>query len=977
MILGQVAACFASGVDEVSDDTALDLSQTLALVEGSKSRPLKAAVKTHLRPHLQRLLTQSRQPNITDLGSSWVGLGRTIFDLFVPDAPVDPAAIQNCAAGFWKEQESLLSQQIDLHSQLEQLTTGNTENVVVSYLRAQLAEALGHLQQIPTLPLRENISRLHMFWSEVAQFQNHIISSAKIEALLVSLGNGDGSAILRENVLQQSIAGFCQRLDSVYPEFSDINAPLQLAALYLRIGLRLVASTCITSSDPISDHAINLSSSLVAFPSVRGSASILAQSEAGPLVVGPFRHLLLNLAAVAADTHAGVGLESHINLIQTTYIQAQRLWLIDRAREGETAAASSSLYRHKPMDYDDIGEAEMEEREFLLLFPQFEDVLDPDAQNQDSATSGPKSPLGHIESAEMLQLVALHHVLLNGDKAADGAGIFDQLRRNTLESLLQTRFSSLSDVLDAESLPLQFALLRNRLSSTQTAPSNLNEFYNFYADANIPEAKKAVSIINALKARLQTLVQEWPDQMVLQHLVGRCDAVLALDLSSPVAKVVSALEQLLVQTADWEIYANRHNTLKEHQSALTALIVEWRRLELACWQVLLQSQAKSFADGTAEWWFHIYDATIRGSLDAAEREQSDPTQTVSHYLATLIPLLDDFIRSSPLGQFHTRMQLLRSFETYCLGLAGANTGFLQGTLDRVRRILHATQAYYDLFSSQVATKLSEQRSVLEKELRGFIKLASWKDVNVQALKASAQRTHHQLYKIIRKFRDILRQPVSDHLHPRHAGDSECQRLEIYQPPDAWSSLPLPSFPDNTTSVLVPAHLLNLAPTFKKFGDILHSRIGQFISSRSALIVDNLAVDIIVTTKELAAVAIASTPAEKREKQQKALMVRKRKAWSDLLKELKRAGFTVNVKPDILRQQSDARWLREQPLLQYPPEASATVAKGEDYYNRLNNTLPTLRSSLSGHHPDLVTRDLQKGVMFVESVFAMAIESRTR
>ncbi|KAF7348332.1 Midasin [Mycena sanguinolenta] len=972
-----VAACFAAGTDEVcpsSDDTKLDLNHILAFLERSKSRPFKAAVKNHLRPPLQRFLTQrqSRQRSMADLGSCWIALSRTIFDLFVPDAPVDPAAIKNCAIGFWKQQESLLSEQIHLHSQLEQLATGNSESIVISYLRAQLAEALGHLQQIPTLPLRENVARLHMFWSEVAQFQNHIISPSKIDSLLSSLGNGDESAIVRENVLQQSMTGFCQRLDSVYPEFSDINAPLQLAVLYLRIGLRLFASA---SAAP-SDHSTNLPSSLVSFPSVRSSASILAESDAGPTVVAPFRHLLLCLAAVVVDTCAGIDTESHINLVQTTYVQVQRLWLIDRAREGEAAAASSSLYRHKPLDYEDVGEAEMEEREFLLLFPQFEDALEPDLQNQDNTNHNSSA---RIDSAEMLQLVELHHALL-GDVASNGLGIFNQLRRNTLESLIQTRFSSLSDGLDAESLPLQSTLLRHRLATIMSGgfivpaptigPINVNEAYNFYADANIPEAKKGGSYYQRPQSA------EWPEQMVLQHLLGRCDAVLALDLGSPVAKVLSALEQLLIQTADWEIYANRHNTLKEHQSTLTALIVEWRRLELACWQGLLQSQAKSFADGTAEWWFHIYDAAIRGSLDAAEREGIHPEQNASDYLATLIPLLDDFIRSSPLGQFHPRMQLLRSFEDYCVTLAGTNTGVLRATLDRVRRILHATQACYGLYSSQVSTKLSEQRAVLEKELRGFIKLASWKDVNVQALKASAQRTHHQLYKIIRKFRDVLRQPVSDHLRPQYASDSESKRLEIHQPPDSWSSLSVPVFPPRN-SATTPAHLLNLAPTFKKFGDLLHIRIRRFISSCSALIVDNLAVDIIVTTKELASIAITSTPAEKREKQQKALMVRKRKAWSDLLKELKRAGFSVNLKPDILRQQADARWIREQPVLQSLPEASTTVAKGEDYYNRLNHTLPVLRSSLSGHHPDLVTRDLQKGVMFVESVFAMAIESRAR
>ncbi|KAJ7156010.1 midasin nuclear AAA ATPase [Mycena crocata] len=978
-----VAVCFPAGPHDVFTPSNRNiniwrsLTQTLTFVERTKSRPFRDAIQNYLRPTLQRFCVQrqSRQRSLADLGSCWIAMSRTVLDLFVPDAPVDPAAIQNCATGFWKQQESLLSEQIHLHSRFERLTTGNSGNVVVVYLQAQLAEVREHLREVPALPSRQDVSRLHMFWSEVAQFQKHIISPTKIDALISMLNNSDDSALLRENVLQQSIAGFCQRLDSVYPEFTDLNAPVQLSTLYLRLGLRLTACASVVASDSLSDHVIRLSSSLVAFPSVQASSLVLAESESGPLVVTPFRHLLLNLAAVATRTQTGIDVDTQIERVQTIYSQAQRLWLIDRAREGELEAASSSLYRHKPLDFDDVGEAEMEEQEFLLLFPSFEDALDPDSHSQASVKINQS---GRIQSTEMLHLVELHHSLFIPETHTSpiGPGIFHDLRKNTLEMLLQTRFSSLSDALDAESLHFQLAFLRTRLSSAQSAPAN-SEPYNFYADINILEAKKAVAVVNTLKTRLLVLVQEWPEQMVLQHLVGRCDAVLALDLCSPVAKVLSALEQLLVQTEDWEIYANRHNTLKENQHDLTTLIVEWRRLELACWQGLLQSQAKTFADGIAEWWFQIYDATIRGPLDAADREQEDPTQTVSAYLTTLIPLLDDFIRSSPLGQYDARMLLLRSFESYCKHLAGYKTGVLRVTLHRVRHILHATQHHYSLFTLQVSSKLSEQRNFLEKELRGFIKLASWRDVNVQALKASAQRTHHQLYKIIRKFRDILRQPVADHLRPQYANDSESQRLHVFQPVDTWNVLSLPSFPDKNSTTASSTHLLNLTATFKRFGDVLHTRIRPFIASCSALIVDNLAVDIIVTTKELAAVAVASTPAEKREKQQKALMVRKRKAWSDLLKELKRAGFTVNVKPTVLLQQSDVRWIREQPILECATDAAATVAKSEEYYNRLNGSLPILRSSLSGHHSDLVTRDLQKGVMFVESVFAMAVDSRTR
>ncbi|KAJ7733786.1 hypothetical protein DFH07DRAFT_967924 [Mycena maculata] len=601
-----VAACFASSFDDplpasdpIDKDIRNSLNQTLAFVERTKSRPFMHAVQNHLRPHLQRFTSQqhSCQRSIADLGSCWIALSRTIFDLFVPDAPVDPAAIQNCATGFRKQQESLLREQIILHSRAEYLTMGNSENVVIDYLREQLEEVLGRLQVIPALPLREGVSQLHMFWSEVIQFQNQTISPAKIDALISLLGNSEANNIrAREDVFQKSMVGFCHRLDSVYPEFSDISAPLQIATLYLWLGLCLLVCAFKSASDSVSDHVSTLSSSLVAFPSVGGVASILAQSESGPLVISPFQHLLLNLASVAVNIQAGVGVGTQIDLIETAYSQAQRLWLIDRAREGEMDAAAHSLYRHKPLDFDDVGEAEMEEREFLLLFPSFEDALNPtldsDSQVQPSAKSSPSS---RIQAEEMQQLVDLHHLLVARSDPSP-SGIFYQLRKRELEGLLKTRFDSITDTLDDESIPFQLALLRTRLSSTQISPVNLNKPYNFYADTNI-----------------------------------------------------------LVQTNDWEIYANRY---KEHQSVLTTLIVEWRKLELACWQVLLQSQAKMFADGVAEWWFQVYDATIRGPLDVADREQQDPTQKVTDYLTTLIPLMPCQLRQTFIQQVSHAHEIL-------------------------------------------------------------------------------------------------------------------------------------------------------------------------------------------------------------------------------------------------------------------------------------------------------------------------------
>ncbi|KAG6906152.1 hypothetical protein DXG01_015659, partial [Tephrocybe rancida] len=400
----------------------------------------------------------------------------------------------------------------------------------------------------------------------------------------------------------------------------------------------------------------------------------------------------------------------------------------------------------------------------------------------------------------------------------------------------------------------------------------------------------------------------------------------------------------------------------------------WRRLELSCWQVLLESQSKAFAEGVNEWWFRLYDATIRGPIDSCDRE--DGSDRVGQYLETLIPLLDDFIRTSPLGEFGARMRLLQSFEIFIRRLSLDKTGDQKSALNRVHRVLRSSRNYYDLSSSQISSHLAEQRATLEKEIRGFIKLASWKDINVQALKASAQRTHHQLYKIIRKFRDVLRQPISDRMHPQLADTPETKPLTLETVPlDPISTAPPP---EGDLGIGSSDHLVKLASTFKKFDNFITGRIRSFIHSKSAQIADDLAVDIIVGAKELAALSVPSNiEAEKRRKQQKTLLVRKRKAWSDLLKELKRAGFAVNVKPGVLRQNANSLWLREQPIMPEVNETFLSTTKGEDYFNRLHGLLPDLRSSTSNHHSDLTTRELQRGIMFIESGFSMGIDLRSR
>ncbi|KAH7927800.1 midasin [Leucogyrophana mollusca] len=960
------------------DNNSAALNTLVSLLDRTTCMPFQNALRRFMIPAVEPFASQisSRGQQVVALGRCWIALSRLLLELFVPDVPVDPAAALRCSVDFWREEEALLNQQLELHLNLEKHTAGNTSNNVTRYLDSLLENIRAHAQRPSShIPHRPDVARLQMFWSEIYQFLGQVISPSKVDSLLALIESGGPSASTREEVLQASISGFCQRLDTIYPDFEDIARTIQFALLQFRFGVRLVRSVSLIKPDSEGASA-RLATALAAFPSIR-SARLLKESVDidSNRNLSPFDRVLLKVTAAALQCSLH-GVLGYIDEIGSAYEQAFRLWGIDRAREGEKEQELNSLYRRNGLDHDATTEAEAEEKEFLELFPTFEDALER-TNPTEVQVNGRGSAF--TELSQVRQLVNLHLDIFNNSTSnsqSNAITAFHNIREATLGSMLETHLTSLPDSLDTEALHPQFALLESRLSALKGTSAFNGSRSNFYTDPNVLEAKKALPVLVALRARITTIIEEWPDQMVLYNLQSRCDTILAFDFSSPVAKFLSALEQLLVQTDDWEMYANRDNTLKDHRHALTTLVIDWRRLELSCWKELLQSQYESFASHVCDFWFQLYDLTIRGPLTAVEEECRSESGALAKYLNQLPPLLDDFLRSSNLGQFESRMGLLRSFEYFVDSLAQAKSRDQRMALQRVQLILHATWRYYQHFTPQVAASLAEQRHLLEKEVQGFIKLASWKDVNVHALKESARRTHHSLYKLIRKFRDVMRQPVVDRMSPVFAGDAECTPADartLYIP---VVELPMRLPPTNLDAMpAVPSHLLNLPLTFKRFNNLLDSRISSSLKRHPAHTIEELALEVIATSRNLANQPSASNlTKEQREKLKKALLVRKRKALSDLLKELKRAGMATNVKPEVLQHLRDEQWVREQPLM--PTAAGAIpVEKGEYYLDRVRGALPRLRELLASHHSDITTRDLLRGVNFVESGFYLALSGR--
>ncbi|KAF9454871.1 midasin [Macrolepiota fuliginosa MF-IS2] len=912
-----------------------------------------------LRRHLELLRPlpyHTTEQRLSRIGYTSVALGTALLELLVPDTPVDPVAIQNTTAMIQQNQHDRISSEIHLHQLLERITTGNDDNFILAALRRQLRNIIDDMPDVITGTSRDDVVQLHAYWAEVWQFRNQVISESRIFGLLHSFTSPNDNATLREQVVQESITGFHQRLDSVYPAFSDLNMLLKMATSLLRLGVR-----CVSRASMINTRAAMTITKLIRYPSISGILGDLHNDKHSGLTV--FDSVYLDLVQLTLQAAVETKPGSLLASLERSYDQVLGLWLIDKAKEAESEIASQSLYRGSVTEHNAMTDAELEQQEFLALFPSFENSLDEDTRIPTVRGRSSKN----VSDDNVARIARLHLNLYSSPNTVqEGLNRVDKLRKRLLPEVMKSHIHELPSSLDTVALVHRLRFAHGARADAHT-PVESAASYNFYQDPNLPELRNSRRIVVALRRYLKELFIEWPEQMVLQHLMDRCDTILGLSLNCPVAKVLSALEQLLLQTDDWEMYANRENSLSSHRQSLTELIVRWRRLELSCWNGLLDSEAQAFAERASEWWFRLYDAIIRGFLDASKRKEEDP------YLTKLIPLIDEFVASSPLGQFAYRIQLLQSFELYVSDLSSTKSGSEALSLHQVVCVIHSTLQYYRLHQYNLQSYLTEQRTVLDKEIKNFIKLASWKDINVQALKQSAQKTHHQLYKVIHKFREILREPIIPRLTIPSSVSTEVHPLSLI-PQQLIDGHRLPF--SGSVAISATGPLSDLAATFKKF-DAVYSNITSFIHRREKNHVDGLAIDIIVTSKELSEVPVPSDLSpERRTKFLKSLLVRKRKAFSDLLKELKRHGFVANVKPDILRRNCDTLWLRGQPVLDGITTKSETE-KIEIYFSKILCLFPELRSSLSDHHSDLQTRELQRALSFLESGFSMATDLRAR
>ncbi|KAJ9101874.1 hypothetical protein QFC21_003214 [Naganishia friedmannii] len=927
-----------------------------------------------LARHLARIQEMSKQTSVSEIlatGRLWIILGQAIIDLFIPDVPLDPTVEEDCQQRIYLTERSQLQSELESYSVAENQITGNSTTTTIDNIQQDLKMNAERLVLARKWDHQARNEKISAFYQEVHRFLRSILQHEKIDRLAQTLSESDktrDNALAEEENFQAASHAFVKRLEEAYGILHDLVQPLCTAVQSIRLGLRVIAKEAIRQQAARdAQHQVELVDLLTSFPSISALEGLAADRQDRPPSRETVSELLLQLRSINMLSNAGHPVTTIASNLDTLYSRISALWRLDQESIKRQEQITESLYRQKTTQEEVESDDTIEARELAQLFPIYND----DEESPQNPQLSIKQT-GFVRDEDVLGVYRSHLSLFRLSKTETEERAWKSSRMSTVDRLLVEHRLAFDSTLDKASRAYQLLALDEENQEGTTSQADLQ--YSFYTSPNRQEIAHSLHLMTRLRTRLTVILEEWPDQIRLQHIIDRCDFIQSMKATSPVARMLSAMEQLLEVVQDWEQYANRDNSLATFRDEIIALIIDWRKMELSAWNRLLDQEVYLYDAENAAWWFRLYELIILGTDSiVTSHEGTEREDKLQLHIKSSLPLLTEYISATSCGHFGSRLRLLGSFADL-IEATKMTSNDVSNSWQAVLHVLRNIEASYGQYMDNVQQSINNQRTPLEKSVRDFIKLASWKDVNVNAMQASARKSHAQLYKTVRKFRDILRQPVSPFLTAILSPLPDMQ-VQIATSSD-MISLTDYAFPERPTDLVMPSFLTDAKRTVHRFQKIMVSN--EQLDHDGTYELEEVATDIIQTTEALT----KETPAhltKENTKNVKNLQTRKRKAFSDLLKELRRLGFSAKVRADQMANQTDATYI----LKLTPVEANEglestareTLSRLEQYHHRLDFALPAMRHALTDHSADIVTHDLQRAHGFAESVFAEALESR--
>ncbi len=878
---------------------------------------------------------------LTSMACIYFAIG--CLEMYVPDRAFDPDKRQRLERQRHQAARTELERKLAALKQFEHQFSRQDSN-----LRCQLMEEdildLGMPPQILQEIYRPEKSEMNQLQGEFSNLLKTVIMPDMTSLVKQYIESGDQGHLQQIKLTQKNVAQIIRRLSERFRAYNDLTSPVVSLLRALQIGLSF-ATLIHTEQDPKTELSLALRKIT---PFLGGYPGLLFGSTA------PAHSMeVLNLMAtfVAVENLSSFGPENRQALL-AAFHRCFDQWSERLESDRIEAESKTGLYRFRGSAED---EDEDDQEQFNQLFPSYGDETS-EAQNTAAKTAVRDT------SVEISNVHA--EIFLQGKPAAESLTHLIRTMSKRIGALHENDTLVAPQSTTSELLPCTLLYLNDQINALSPS-ATVSESYNFYTNANLPEARKLVTLIHQIQSRFRELqaVDEIGHMQPLEDVLTSCRELLQFCHTEPLAKIITKVEKVHTFMHEWQFggWASRANSALTQYDNLTTTIVNWRRLELSTWAKLFDMETKQCDDDARSWFFVAYKVIV-----AAPLQMSDSPDQLQDYAQKLLKDLEAYFSTAILGQYIQRLQLLKQLAKH-LELISIDLPPMIIILGALKNFI----CLYARYEKPVQENLKLGRTALEKSMRDVLLLASWKDTNIVALRDSAKRSHNKLFKIVRKFRSLLGQPMESILKQGLPDEVSIDASTEYDTP-----IPFPNV-DLSALALCASSVPNWSQRSKRFinvsktvGMMADAAETSYAAVEGASYLDSFLGDIMTSTAELQK-ATPSILNNDNKDTVKHLKSRKRKLFADTLKELRQMGFKFNLGSNSLAKQDSLSVVL----------ANVGVLNGieiqglEYYFHKSIDLAPRVREAVRHHSEDLSSAEVARSTGFLEGILQVLIAQR--
>lgn len=996
---------------------------------------LQSSWPEHLGLHLAEILKQHFLPAVLALAVSnhnidsdrhqsfasiaWVQYALGSIKLFTPDKVFDPYLKWQTEQDFDASLRSSLSDKAESirkfdNSFLNQDATESTNlrlklveedirtldaNILEASKKQVQQQTTTHIYRPSSTGSASELSRLQrdVFNPVLDVTVKDNLSAAHYRLVLALLSASTSAQALQElQMIQGNINRLIERLLASFTAYQDLAVPLANLLRCLQLGLSLSEGAQQIEDSEVETTISSAKQWLKATPFLDGR---LTKVEDVPSSISKSWEFLLFGGVCAAVDSDVAATKSGTAPAETAFSNEGRLrlfesfhfffdeWKKKLVADQKAEEDKKNLYRFRGSFED---EEEMDAAEFDELFPTFDETV-AEGDRPAAKTSAAVSKSTWDKSADVAKI---HRDILQPSRPATDMIIEfckSNARKMAKENVDADKPSAVSPSMDGLILPATVLMLDDKLrdlqNTTVAVPSTSSKNpsqYNFYADTNLPEARKLVSLIHDIQIKFRSLqrVEEIGHLQPIEDVLVATDKVLEIGFTEPLAKVIPRVEKLHEFLYEWQFrgHAPRQYLAPGLYDRTTATLVSWRKLELSTWSRLFDTEVDKCRQDAGAWWFIAYEATIAGPMSILMESGQDFNngQVLAYHAEQLLKELSSYLSSSIAGQYGARLDLLRQIQAH-LDLLVLD----YPAMSVIRNAVLSLVEYYARYESKATVAIKKGRESLQKKMNDILLLASWRDTNIEALRESARRSHQKLFRIVRKFRAVLGQPMGPVILqglPDDESEGVVQGSGVlslvlapkaidFQQPQAAAKLCEQLVPgwgsdphtrrlmtiDRLVGIMAKAS--KLPETAVDVPDIIATFLNDLISTASAL------------RKE--------TPSVLNDENKdivKHLKVRKTRLFDETVKTVRQMGFSSNLGLSRVALQASLEMIFSSYSAMRLPE-EFDLAGLEYAFHKFIDLAPQARKALYDHHSDLQHTVARRCVGYMEGMLYVALQQR--